>query len=446
MTKWANQVDMQRKQFDPPSPDGSVSRHHTTSDSEFTFMRDQAYIENPYRQHDDANDDDDDHSGPYMDFASSTTLVNGSNTSIRSRSTTGDSGPPLSLGSRLPPPRFPLGNNPMPPLTLRTQQLQSGANTPGDSFFSPGESPISSRTSSSSGMFPFPRQPPMSNGWHGEEHLRYTAPAVPHPSSRDGPTSMPTNLRNGVRGPSLPPHSSAQLMAQSRIRSASSPDISNGLSGTRRAGGHPPVPDVPVPPFPTHYAFSPNVGSRSRSSSPSSAAPPVRTATQSPNVSRDRTAPSRGFQDTLQYDPTGASQRADSRNPTLARTMTTQAVGDPRKMSAVAAPSPRTEDVPTPTQLKVKVSCPSAGSTMTLVVSTNISFQSLKDRIDAKLQRATNLSLSAGNVKLTYLDDSDYVSIKSDEDVQTAFESWREQQRDYFVAGQLGEIVLYCTR
>ena len=83
---------------------------------------------------------------------------------------------------------------------------------------------------------------------------------------------------------------------------------------------------------------------------------------------------------------------------------------------------------------------------MTLVVSTNISFQSLKDRIDAKLQRSTSLSLSGGNVKLKYVDDDDFVSIQSDEDVQTAFESWKEQQRSQVAAGQMGEIELFVQR
>lgn len=83
---------------------------------------------------------------------------------------------------------------------------------------------------------------------------------------------------------------------------------------------------------------------------------------------------------------------------------------------------------------------------MTLVVSTTISYQSLKDRIDAKLQRSTSVSLGAGQVKLKYLDDDDYVSIQSDEDVQTAFETWKEQQRDLNPAGQLGEIELFCHK
>jgi len=83
---------------------------------------------------------------------------------------------------------------------------------------------------------------------------------------------------------------------------------------------------------------------------------------------------------------------------------------------------------------------------LTLVVPTNISYQSLRDRIDAKLQRSTNVSLSSGQVKLKYIDEDDFVSILSDEDVQTAFETWREQQRDQVMAGQLGEIELYAQR
>lgn len=100
-----------------------------------------------------------------------------------------------------------------------------------------------------------------------------------------------------------------------------------------------------------------------------------------------------------------------------------------------------------PTQLKVKVNCPSVSQCLTLVVPLNISYQSLKDRIDAKLQRSTNLSLSerglqAGGqlVKLKFLDEEDYVSIQSDEDVQTAFETWEA------AGGNIGEVELFCQR
>ena len=100
--------------------------------------------------------------------------------------------------------------------------------------------------------------------------------------------------------------------------------------------------------------------------------------------------------------------------------------------------------MPTPSQLKVRVHCEAAGSIMTLVVTTNISYQSLKDRIDAKLQRSTSYSLASGGFKLKYYDEDDLVVIQNDEDVQTAFETWKEQQREQVLAGQLGEINLFC--
>ena len=103
-----------------------------------------------------------------------------------------------------------------------------------------------------------------------------------------------------------------------------------------------------------------------------------------------------------------------------------------------------------PTQLKVRVHCEAASQTLTLVVPLNISYQSLKDRIDAKLQRSTHLTLSErgpreGQVKLKYLDEDDFVSIQSDDDVQTAFETWKEQNGGFGNAGgTMGEIDLYC--
>ena len=110
-----------------------------------------------------------------------------------------------------------------------------------------------------------------------------------------------------------------------------------------------------------------------------------------------------------------------------------------------------------PTQLKIKVRCPSVSQTLTLVVPMNISYQSLKDRIDAKLQRSTNLSLTErsgqgreGLVKLKYADsDGDLVSIQSDEDVQTAFEAWSEEHEGGgggigVEEGGMGEIELFC--
>ena len=106
-----------------------------------------------------------------------------------------------------------------------------------------------------------------------------------------------------------------------------------------------------------------------------------------------------------------------------------------------------------PTQLKVKVHAPSASQVLTLVVPLNISYQSLKDRIDAKLQRSTNLTLTPGPnkdnlVKLKYLDEDDHVTIQTDEDVLEAFETWREQRgADFTGEGTgMGEIELFCQR
>lgn len=104
--------------------------------------------------------------------------------------------------------------------------------------------------------------------------------------------------------------------------------------------------------------------------------------------------------------------------------------------------SPPSPDMATPTQLKVKVHVPIAQTMMTLVVPTNITYQSLKDRIDAKLQRSTNLTLSSGQAKLKYMDEGDYISIQSDEDVQMALETWRDQQQSAPM-GAMGEVDLY---
>lgn len=100
-----------------------------------------------------------------------------------------------------------------------------------------------------------------------------------------------------------------------------------------------------------------------------------------------------------------------------------------------------------PTQLKVKVHVPAVSQTLTLVVPVTISYQTLKDRIDAKLQRSSSLTLSdrggANQVKLKYLDEEDYINISSDEDVQNAFETWREQ-KSAGGSNSMGEVELFC--
>jgi cell division control protein 24 len=101
-------------------------------------------------------------------------------------------------------------------------------------------------------------------------------------------------------------------------------------------------------------------------------------------------------------------------------------------------------DIPFPSQLKVKVNCDS-GNYVTLVVAFNITYQSLIDRIDAKLARFTTSSIGKGALKLRYRDeDGDLVTIQSDDDIQIAFMDWREGVKNLYSAG-VGEIDLYCV-
>ena len=101
-------------------------------------------------------------------------------------------------------------------------------------------------------------------------------------------------------------------------------------------------------------------------------------------------------------------------------------------------------DLPIPTQLKVKVVC-DGGNYVTLVVAFNITYQSLIDRIDAKLARFTASSIGKGNLRLRYRDeDGDLVTIESDDDIQIAFLEWREGVRNMY-SGGVGEIELFCV-
>ncbi len=100
-------------------------------------------------------------------------------------------------------------------------------------------------------------------------------------------------------------------------------------------------------------------------------------------------------------------------------------------------------DIGLPTQLKVKVNCD--GNYVTLVVAFNITYQSLVDRIDAKVGRFSNKSIAEGTMRLRYKDeDDDFVTIESDDDIQIAFQEWREAQKQQYHQGQLGEIELFC--
>jgi cell division control protein 24 len=449
MKKWATQVDTQRRVWKDHARSSAGTTHTKPSDTQFTYMHDQNLV-NPYAEDDEDDDEDVDTVVPGYPPTSSSA-------SIRSRSTTGES----VNEATVPPPRFPMGYA-QAPLTLRTQQLANSANQDA-SYFSPVDTPMSTysnaRTSSSSaGTFPFPRQTPPS-GYH-EENNRYTAPARGHMPRE---TSMGPGMLPGraVQRPSLPPTANSASMAAGRLRAASSPDIHNALRPGRQPNSQ--QPSVPeLPPFPTHYAYNAAIVNRSQNNSPNSM--PSRAATGSPAIQRDRLVQQRTAEQLANAHPDlplhygGPARRDPGATPT-ARTMTphssfersqgtlTPASMESRTMSPPLSQASTLNENHSgiPTQLKVKVHCPAAGSTMTLVVSTNISFQSLKDRIDAKLQRSTSVSLGSGQVKLKYLDDDTFVTISTDDDLQEAFETWKEQQRDLNPGGQqLGEIELFC--
>jgi cell division control protein 24 len=450
MSKWYSKLLEQKAVCNDLArrSDSTTASHRPsigTSATDFTYIQqNQGDLVNPWKE---ADDDDEEGTvvpqspfpayGPHSSFESSTmSSRNASMTSLRSRSTTGESGPPLSLGGRMPPPRLPA--NPAgghPSLSLRTQQLPY-AQSPSmekDSYFSPVETPLpSQRTSGSSSMSYFPTQ------FH-DNQTRYTAPAMTRTASRENnvaASSYAASQRTSGPRPGLVGLHSTQQVPPSRNRSASSPDI-NHISRRAANGSRPPVPDVPVPPFPAQYSVN-SSAPRSQSNSPSLAHPPV----QSPQQ-RERSS-TRSNADGLYAHDGPPALRV---NPGLAY------VASSRTNTPTPGPSGGYDSPISPplssssefglSQLKIKVHASS--TVLTLVVPLNITYHSLRDRIDAKLSRSTNISLSdrsPNQVKLKYLDEDDYVSIQSDEDVQSAFETWREQRGE--TVGGMGEIELFC--
>ncbi|KAI0385611.1 hypothetical protein F5Y04DRAFT_188620 [Hypomontagnella monticulosa] len=459
MKKWETGLVAQRKEH---APAAAASPEQSTPD--FAWMRGQNAVENPYAQQDDDDDDEDEAqqqaqaqvSTPSMGFGGPSTggviNRNASSTSLRQRSGTTESASLAGI-ARMPPPRFPL---PAPPGQLSVQ-TQGGAQSPGthigESYFSPtAESPASSRTSTAStifastGQYPFPRTATPQGGW--EDNNRYTAPAMPRAPSRDGPSPM--SGRN-PRGPSLPVMASQSqtLAQQQRSRSYSTPDI-NGQPNGRRTNSSTPVPAVPGIPPHLHPAHDANIP-RSQTGSPRQDIP-IRTNTQSPSVQRMN--PQSGqFGGTMAQFPTqpiypqrstpapGATSGGTVPQPLVLdnRQPVSPPLGTATQGNPLASP-----DMPLPAQLKVKVNCDN-GTYFTLVVPFNIAYQSLRDRIDAKLSRFTNSSIAKGNLKLRYRDeDGDSVTIESDDDIQIAFSEWREGVRNMYNGG-VGEIELFCV-
>ena len=499
---WVNQLQMQRQAYQDPRITSQI-----TSQTEFQYLRDQGTLENPYAQL--GVDDEDDEAETLLGTRSSaaSTLVgngpyrsdhnqshNGSSTSLRSRSGTGESGQTGPIVSRQGAPRFAPGSMlPGPPLSIRSRELDHGARSPldpvGESYFSPSESSPynSSRTSSSStNYYNFARQQyaPGQHGYYEEGHggMRYTAPAPARHRQPSGSSAAPNGYASADRPGPAPYrvaggglHGAQQLANQHRNRSASSPDIHNNgagpagrvLPGTGVNGAPPPLPDMPA-----HYQHGPHPALRSQTNSPGlpngmipprGASPQTHRSTGRMQHLHDSGPMTHSGIPPPQMGLGGPLRRGDGMHAIQTSRSVTPATGPVRSeyfTPMAETPSTARGDwsaapssaEPSPTQVKVKVTCPAASQTLTLVVPLNIPYQSLKDRIDAKLQRSTNFSLSDrgpkdSQVKLKYLDEEDFVSIQSDEDVQTAFEAWREQAEGARAAGEpMGEIELFCHR
>ncbi|CAI6090238.1 unnamed protein product [Clonostachys chloroleuca] len=407
--------------------------------------------ENPYLNKEDDDDEEDD-----LPPASAPARFGGnvprtsSNSSLRGRSGTNESSQSLSSMTRTSNPRYPMPGQPPAPLNLSTHT--PGAVSPGtrggDSYFSPVEpsqSPASSRASTASNMTPIYKPGTPQAVW--DEPQRHTAPAMPRAPSRDGssPNQHGINGR-GNRGPSLPAMATHNSAAQQqRVRSYSTPDI-NGQGGTRqRAPSQSNVPAVPG--IPHHLSGHDGSVPRSQTGSPRNDLP-VRANTQSPGAQRERMHqhsgslgggvghypghPVYGSRTTTPNPQGGSSLRVEGGGANA------RAVSPSVNTGSFAPPGGG--EMPFPTSLKVKVNCDS-GNYVTLVVGYNTAYQSLIDRIDAKLARFTTSSIGQGILKLKYRDeDGDFITISSDDDIQLAFGEFREMH-----AGGVGEIELFCV-
>ncbi len=441
MNTWRDQVQAQKKTL---TESARSSGQAGTSETEFLSMKDQRSVKNPYLE--DAEEDD----------SQASTLAPGSSTFNMSRNASSNSlrsaGAQINGSARGPPPRFPMpeptvGAAYQPPLSLQTN-LPPGSDSPGEfggnSYFSPGgDSPMSTRSSSQASMYAFPRQttPRLSN----EDSKHKTAPAMARAPSRDGTRPMNGYTIDGrtVMRPSLPamagPQNAQQQLAmtQSRLRSASTPDIQpgNGNGSRRYANGQlqPNLENVPVPPIPSHMAQMRAPIARSQTSSPSNGALPTRHNTQSPMYQRDRmqrqttdqTSYDHQMQQRLQAIPHAEPRRYQEG---------TYADASLQVMNSSPAPAmagPSDTGINYPTQLKVKIRFDPAPSHVTIVVPIIIKHRSLVDRIDSKMTKISSASISKDTARLRYKDeDGDYITIKTDEDVQIAIDDWGKSNEE----------------
>ena len=453
MLKWREQVQQQKETL---SASARSSGQAGTSETEFTFIKNQGLVENPYLQEDEGEQDD---NRTYMGPPGQSVFNisrNTSSTSLRS------SGPHNNSGlhsierasGRSAPPRFPLpeqtsGLNAA--LTLNTNIISS-AESPGEfngnSYFSPtAESPMSTRSSSQTSMHPFSRQGTPVGGWPSEDNKHRTAPAMSRAPSRDGPGPLNGYTMNGRTRPSLPVLASFQnsqhaANMQSRLRSASTPDIHKfNAADQGYANGQTTIDNIPVPPIPPHVAQMRMPVSRSQTSSPALNPLPTRSANQSPQLQRDRAQrllPDEAESDI--YQRKRQQQRAEADSQPMYRGDHEGALIASGNLLPLSTATP---DIAYPTQLKVKIFFDPAPSHVTIVVPIIIKHRSLVDRIDSKMVKISSASISRGTARLRYKDmDGDNVCIDSDDDVQLAIEDWGTVHAKQLAEGTVSDFEL----
>ena len=427
MLKWREQVQQQKKIL---SDSARTSGQTGTSETEFTYFKHQGLSENPYLQEEDGEEDDGRSNLATQGHSVFNMSRNTSSTSLRSNAQHSLHSIDRPSG-RSAPPRFPLpdqAGGPNAPLTLNTN-FALGADSPGeimaDSYFSPtADSPMSTR--SSSNMYPFPRQGTPVGGWSNDDNKHRTAPAIGRAPSRDGTAPLNGYTINGRTRPSLPVMTTAQSSQhaanmQSRLRSASTPDIHNSNAATARryANAQVSVDNIPVPPIPQHMAQMRAPVSRSQTSSPSMNPLPVRSATQSPQLPRDRAARQHAEEMEAEMHLRRRQQETRVQAENLLRSRAEQ------DAASLASQATAPAEIAYPTQLKVKIFFDPAPSHVTIVVPIVIKHRSLVDRIDSKMVKISSASISKGTARLRYKDmDGDNVCIDSDDDVQLAIEDW----------------------
>ncbi|RPB23330.1 hypothetical protein L211DRAFT_786992 [Terfezia boudieri ATCC MYA-4762] len=371
-----------------------------TSNTEFMWMQNSGSDPTDYgaRSEEELTEDEDDDDGGELVYTPSYgTSRNGSNSSLRSRSATVESGPPPHIPSGVPAnpqaarqPRYThqsqsstSSQQPLLSLVTYPSTVSPGAQSPDRagnmSYFSP-TSESSVRGSTVSGAYPFPRQPTPNY----PDEARY--PPGTHMSrttSREGSGLTATQAVAGQRlqRPSLPGMSPGGTM-QNRLRSASSPNIHHVPTQAQlaRATGIPAVPVPPMPPTYQAYTGGPAVINRSQNNSPTS-----------PMI--------------------GLPQRHAS-----------PGVHEQASISRLNGNSAKGMQP----QVKVRVSY--SNEIFIIIVPYNITYPQLMDRIERKIRicgtngQTTIPPLTSG-IRIRYQDeDGDFITMNSDDDVQMAFD------------------------